>query len=107
MPEYVPPSEWHPWYRDRLWLAGWLLSEEHHAIVVPVPPTMALRVREYQAAPDETDVTTGEQRLVLTKHRAAGQAPYVGEPFVYAWTFATDQYGRSIATEARIVYTSR
>lgn len=42
----------------------------------------------------------------LTKEKAAGLAPYVGDPFMYVWYVATDELGRSVAGDAHIQYYS-
>jgi hypothetical protein len=39
---------------------------------------------------------------ILRKEKAAGLAPYVGEPFVYIWFVGTDELGRSVAGDATI-----
>jgi hypothetical protein len=42
--------------------------------------------------------------LRLTRQTAWGRAPYVGNPFVYTWKCASDQYGRWVAGERKIHY---
>ncbi len=88
------PLEWHPWYRDRTWLLDWLEHGQQHNYLVPVPR----RVRFGADGPGDTACA------VLTKRRAFGLAPYVGDPFLYTWWAATDQHGRSIASDSRIEY---
>lgn len=44
---------------------------------------------------------------ILRKEKAAGLAPYVGDPFVYIWYVATDELGRSVAGDAKIRYLDR
>lgn len=88
------PLEWHPWYRGKTWLLDWLERGHQHNYLVPVPR----RVRFDESEPVATACA------VLTKRRAFGPAPYVGDPFVYIWWAATDQHGRSIASDSRIEY---
>lgn len=44
--------------------------------------------------------------IALTRRLCAAPAPYVGEPFVYLWYTATDDYGRAVAGDCWIEYGS-
>ncbi len=104
-PAEIPaPLEWHPAYRDRTWLIDWLEGKtaEYPAdrILLPILPVLRLFERGLDPTYPQSAGT-----LVLTKRKAWGWAPYVGRPFVYVWYVATDDLGRSIAGESRIVYT--
>jgi hypothetical protein len=58
---------------------------------------------------DLTDGSSSEPDLpvhTLTKEKAAGLAPYVGDPFMYVWYVATDGSGRSVGGDAHIQYYS-
>ena len=91
------PLDWHPWYRDKPWLLDWLERGQQHNYLVPVP--RQVRFGDGAGAyPDNIACA------VLAKHRAFGLAPYVGNPFIYTWWTATDQHGRSIASDSRIEY---
>lgn len=92
------PLEWHPWYRGKAWLLMWLESDEHTCVIPVAGP---VRFREWDA------VSPSFSRVTMTKQTAYGPAPYVGDPFMYLWTVGTDEYGRSIASEARIDYMGR
>jgi len=95
----VPPSplEWDPAYdSQRPWLLDWLNSRGPYAgrdtLLAPRPPLRPpFRVGPL---PD---------LFRLTRQRAAGRAPYVGDPFHYEWWVARDELGRSIAGDTRIV----
>lgn len=87
-----PPLEWHPWYRDKTWLMDWLDSTDYAVEIQVKPPIRAALTADIP------------QRVRLTKQKAQGPAPYVGRPFVYGWSTATDNLGRSIASDARVVY---
>jgi len=95
------PLEWHPAYRRHTDLLAWLDDPKGYpAVQVPFlePPRVT--------ADDPADPIKDTKIRVhtLTKQRAQGLAPYVGRPFIYRWTVATDQVGRSIAGESRIEY---
>lgn len=97
----TPPDalDWHPWYRDKTWLLEWLESDDFTDLAVPVRNVM--RFRAFDA---DAPITAGPREALLRKQIAVGPAPYVGRPFLYEWNVATDQFGRSIAGESRIVY---
>lgn len=99
--EPPPPLEWHSFYCDRTELIEWLNGSPDypaHEIRLTIPKSVRVDLDDYSTGPVELI------ELRLKKHKAIGWAPYVGEPFVYAWNFATDQYGRVIAGESRIKY---
>ena len=87
------PMEWHPYYRDKTYLWDWL---NNSSLVTWIPVIPVLRINSPK--PDPSRLT--DNTLRLTKERAWNYAPYVGEPFIYMWYVATDQYGRSIAGES-------
>lgn len=93
------PLFWHPWYRDKTFLIDWLNSNNMWPYRIP----LARRVR-YDAGEPIMKNLLHQSVVTLTKQVAAGRAPYVGRPFCYRWCVATDELGRSIASEARIVY---
>lgn len=102
----VRPLYWHPFYREKTFLLDWLNSPSRESRLVPVIPPLRYpdfkkREEEYPPKPIRREY------LTLTKQVALGRAPYVGEPFAYRWYVATDNLGRSIASEAAIVYLSR
>jgi RimJ/RimL family protein N-acetyltransferase len=93
------PGDWHPAYANQLWLRDWLhgtstLSPYH--VRIPLP----LRQTYLGTAGIEPQVS---RYRVLARRRQAALAPYVGQPYVYAWWYATDELGRGIATEAERV----
>jgi hypothetical protein len=105
MPTEVPmPMEWNPAYRDKTWLWDWLERRGAYAnnniIVLPIMPRLRAISRAEGDKPSEPFTRT----LTLTRIKAGGPAPYVGDPFVYMWYCAYDELGRTIAGEARIRY---
>jgi hypothetical protein len=105
MPTEVPaPMEWHPAYRDKTWLWDWLERRgefsDLNVIVLPVMPKLRAGFRSEDDSPDVPSV----RRLTLTRIKAWGPAPYVGDPFVYMWMCAYDELGRMIAGESHITY---
>lgn len=103
------PLSWHPWYRGKAWLIDWLNDDPRcglpwDTILIPVlRPLRLLMSTDLDLYPTEPL----NPALRITKRRAAGPAPYVGRPFVYAWNVSEDDYGRRCAGESRIVYTDR
>jgi hypothetical protein len=98
------PLEWHPFYQDRAWLLDWLEGRGTYSgdsIRVPVMPRLHVSFTELE--PDVIAQPT-IRALTLTKQRAFGPAPYVGQPFAYVWPCAVDELGRAIAGDAKIVY---
>lgn len=99
MPETVPmPLEWHPAYADQTWLLDWLATQEPY-LVMDIP-------RPFRVSDLDESLILVRRTMMLRKRRAAGPAPYVGRPFRYVWTVATDDVGRSIAGDAERVYDS-
>jgi hypothetical protein len=98
MREPLPPA-CHSAYRDITWLRDWLNG-------APGYPNDRIRVPFMQRLnPTLTGRWTGESETsvhTLTKRKAAGLAPYVGDPFIYTWYVATDELGRSVAGDATI-----
>jgi len=88
------PLEWHPWYRGKTYLYDWLVHGTQHTYLVPVPR----RVQTGESSAYLEDLACAQ----LVKRRAYAPAPYVGDPFIYTWWTATDQHGRSIASDTQI-----
>lgn len=104
MREPLPPGACHPAYREMTWLRDWLngtvLPGQQRVDVPRVPrlnPTLT----------GHWDVEPQISRHTLHKKKAAGLAPYVGDPFVYVWYVGTDELGRSVAGDAMIRYLDR
>lgn len=93
------PLYWHPWYRGKTRLWEWLESSAHE-LRLPVIPKLDFRSYHVDGHIDSAKPLV----LELRKRKAFGPAPFVGEPFFYRWYVATDQFGRSISSEAQIVY---
>lgn len=103
--EAPPPLSWHPWYRDKSHLIDWLNDPDRWDYRIPMPRS---RCDLYSAGTDATyPVEPSPKAMLLAKTRAWGPAPYVGRPFVYVWNVGTDEVGRQIAGESRIVYKGR
>jgi hypothetical protein len=97
-----PPLSWHPFYRGKTWLIDWLNGKSdlpEWDIVLPVFNRPMLFT---ETEPDLMAPTVRTMRM--TKRRAWGPAPWVGQPFHYEWNIGTDELGRHIAGESRIVY---
>lgn len=100
LPSGVPaPLEWHPAYRDHTELLDWLEGRTGHCEVVFTNIARALHATDDPGVMDQVP-----RRRILTRRKAWGPAPYVGEPFVYVWYCAVDELGRGIAGDARVVY---
>lgn len=99
-----PPLSWHPFYRGKPWLIGWLNDADPHLptdhLRLPVPR----RITAMMAADSEPFAMASLDTIILTKQRAWGPAPWVGRPFHYEWNVAKDGLGRMIAGESHIVY---
>lgn len=99
-----PPLEWHPYYRDMTWLLDWLHGQgqygQLHDIRIPRPVNLVASMRPDELYPSQPD----PEPIVMTRHRAVGPAPYVGDPFHYEWPVGRDHLGRYIAGEMRMVY---
>lgn len=97
-----PPLEWHPAYSGQTWLLDWLNGVPgypEHTVLVQLPQPHRAILDPYPSPWDHRD-----RRITLDKRKAAGPAPYVGEPFCYGWWFATDHLGRGIASDSFRVY---
>lgn len=105
MREPPPPGECHPAYQDMMsWLRDWLNgSPRYPPDRVQVPFTQRLNLTLTGSSAHEPAISTH----ILIKEKAAGLAPYVGDPFVYIWYVATDELGRSVAGDAKIRYLDR
>lgn len=97
-----PPLEWHPAYRDKTWLLDWLNGSGPDVIRIPRPAKPAWASPSVEDGPMSTEPTIAPH--ILTRRMASGPAPYVGPPFIYAWTVGTDELGRHIASESERVY---
>lgn len=98
-----PPLWWHPYYRGNNWLLDWLNGEGGFAEMTPIRLPITRRSSAAwlgTAAPVDSSFDV----MTLTKQRAWGPAPWVGTPFHYEWYVGTDQLGRMVAGESRIVY---
>jgi hypothetical protein len=104
MREPPAPGTCHPAYRDITWLRDWLngtpgYPNDH----IQVPFMQRLNPTLTGSWTDESETSVH----ILAKRKAAGLAPYVGDPFVYIWYVATDELGRSVAGDAKIRYLNR
>jgi hypothetical protein len=101
MREPPPPGECHPAYQDKPWARDWLngaaFPGQHH-LRIPVMTRLSFDLTGGSA--NEPSV----RERVLTKEKAAGLAPYVGNPFMYVWYVATDELGRSVSGDTQIHY---
>jgi hypothetical protein len=99
--EPPPPGECHPAYQDKLWVRDWLNGAafpRQTRMQIPVMPRLSLDLTGGSANEPDLPVHT------LIKEKAAGMAPYVGDPFMYVWYIATDELGRSVSGDAQIHY---
>lgn len=99
------PLEWHPAYDGNPWLLDWLNDRGPFAgrDTIKVARPMSRRfplIRSDALHP----VDPIPEPFVLTRRRAWGRAPYVGEPFHYEWWVGEDQLRRRIAGETQIVH---
>lgn len=96
-----PPLSWHPFYRGKTWLIDWLNGKSdlpEWDIVLPA-------TTQVSALADMTEDPIPMMRTMrMTKRRAWGQAAWTGRPFHYEWYVGTDEVGRHVAGESRIVY---
>lgn len=100
------PLEFHPFYcryKDTLldWLDGDLFGGGH-TIHLPRPANLSASLFDQSSLDPAT--FQPPDHLVLTRQRAWGPAPYVGDPFVYVWNCACDQHGRWVAGTQKIKY---
>lgn len=101
----LPPLYWHPFYRGKTWLLDWLNGEGEFAKVDPIRFPIIQRATAVLTADADIDpVGPSFKVMTLTKQRAWGPAPWVGKPFHYEWYVGTDDLGRHIAGESKIVY---
>lgn len=105
MRELPAPGECHPAYQDMPWLRDWLNDvpgslRGYHVRV----PYLRRRVFPFDLTENVNDVDPVFNTHTLTKEKAAGLAPYVGDPFVYVWYVATDELGRAVAGDAEVHY---
>lgn len=98
-----PPLTWHPFYRGKTFLIDWLngaSSLPEWTIKIPVPRRITYASISEDIGPSLASMDV----LIMTKQRAWGPAPWTGRPFHYEWYVGTDNLGRRIAGESRIVY---
>lgn len=97
-----PPLSWHPYYRGKTWLIDWLNGKSD------IPEwDIRIPIIERRSVFAESDIHLARpsmRTLHVTKRRAWGLAPWVGRPFHYEWYIGTDELGRHIAGESRIIY---
>jgi hypothetical protein len=90
------PNTAHPYYEDvRDVIARWLDTGAGTTVCVPAPPTPF-------AIDDISTIAPSAGPIALHRKKAWAFAPYVGEPFVYAWFVAEDDLGRTVAGDAQI-----
>lgn len=100
-----PPLKWHPAYDGHPRLLDWLNDRGPYAGRDSVKVPRRTRPRMAWTA-DPSELWAADSTpwvFVLTRRKAVGRAPYVGDPFHYQWWVARDQLGRSIAGDAWIV----
>lgn len=98
-----PPLTGHPYYQGRQIITDWLngtSSLPEWDIMIPKPRRMDLAAFDAESEP----IAIGMDVLTMTKQRAWGGAPWTGRPFHYEWYVGTDNLGRRVAGESRIVY---
>jgi hypothetical protein len=102
-PACASPLEWHPAYRSQTWLLDWLEGRGpfSHLTTIRLPLVQPLK---YSMAIEPTEDDVFLRVMIMTRRRAWGRAPYVGDPFVYEWSVGIDELGRQIAGDSRIVY---
>lgn len=86
------PGECHPFYADQREDLERTLNSSR----VPYVATLH--------ATGENWLDREYTQLTLTRRKAWGPAPYVGAPFFYVWHFWSDDQGRGVGGESRIVY---
>jgi hypothetical protein len=91
------PGVTHP-ALDLPFLKDWINGKGAYAnrwdIKYPVmPPVKALFSDEPEPIGPSMDVA------IVTKHKCAGPAPYVGRPFCYWWWVGVDELGRTVCAE--------
>jgi hypothetical protein len=102
--EAPPPGSWDPDIPRDPFLQGWVDGTGHKS------PTILRAVNTGQVttwSASDTD-PVGERNFAtatMTRHRAVGDAPYVGPPFVYTWFVGVEQdTHRTITSGAHILY---
>jgi len=93
-----PAFEQWPILKD--WIEGRGELADRYNVKYPIMPPV-----RFSFEPEPEPIGPGCDIGVITKHKCAGLAPYVGRPFVYWWWVGVDQLGRAIASEARIKHT--
>jgi hypothetical protein len=74
-------------------------SFNRHTVALP------LMRRAGMVEPDEQfpAATFSDNKILVTRRKAFGPAPYVGEPFLYVWPVWMDDFGRHIAGDTERV----
>ena len=99
----APPLEWHPFYRDHTHLIDWLKPATYWPAGIDGTGATVYEVPVIPRVSWDLSRTTDEddpRRVMLTKRKAWGAAPWSEAPYVYVWFVATDNLGRSIAGES-------
>lgn len=92
------PNTEHPWMtRHAGFVRQWMADDRHYNVVLPVQPPRHRMFTMDPAAPVEP---TSNDQVMLDIHRCFNLAPYVGDPFVWMWKYATDRYGRWVAGDS-------
>lgn len=92
------PSTEHPWMeRHAGFVRDWMTDDSHYNVMLPVQPP---RHRFFAMGMDAPIEPAVNDKVRLDIHRTFDLAPYVGEPFVWMWKYAADQYGRWVAGES-------
>jgi hypothetical protein len=93
MPGTCHPAWAHREDMIRSWLDGTLGYGSHYELLIP--KQMPVRLRDFNEPPSPT--YSMPEPFRFRRQRCCAPAPYVGDPFVYEWDAATDQYGRTVA----------
>jgi hypothetical protein len=91
------PDTEHPAYAREAPSIRRFIAEGRYTVAVAVPPKLSFAE---PLSPYEPELRIRH----LDVKRAMAAAPYVGDPFVYAWKAAVDEVGRWVAGPAEIVY---
>lgn len=98
------PNTCDPYYEPHRRLIQAWLNGQHpdwgHNMRIPRLPRWEYR-RVESGVMDEMAVD------LLTRWRAVGRAPYVGDPFVYTWWVGVDSEGRCVAGDTEIAHVPR
>src|SRR5262245_6152520 len=105
-----PPGEVHPWYAQRGDMGvirDWVDRRGEFGdlpdLRMPVMPV----IRFDDPDPDPSLGVPAFKTVRLTRRKAYSLAPWTHEPYHYEWYVGTDQYGRHVAGEIRVVRDDR